>query len=473
MVIAPTSVRLRVYQVGFGDCILLTIGYPDPLADGRRERHVLIDCGTRSGARGGPSMAALVALVAEHCGGPADGHLDVVVATNRRTDHVGGFGLANADAEAHWAALQPRSILRPWTDGPAGAAAVNGDRLRTSSRRFLALLDTVADRQADVVGEFGVDGRTRAGRVGQLAELNVANRAALDMLGSWVAPDPTVWLRADDEPDIETVLPGVAIRVLGPPTLEQVPAMKSYASTSSEHWLAMTTDGLIAPELKTSTADDVWAARDEVAAPDGLGSAAWLVDKMHQGGTRQALEIVAGLDDVVDNTSLVVLVAVGDRRLLLAGDAQVENWSYVLDRALGENGRQAEPDLRDALASVDLYKVGHHGSRDGTPRRLVDLWRSERRGRKLCSVLSTKHGVLDETIEGTVPKRELVDALTTLGPVHSTAALPEGVWWFDLEARAEGKAARWTHTEGPVRKRPSPDAGDDDDDEADEDEHGV
>jgi hypothetical protein len=448
VVSAPATVRLRAYQVGFGDCLLLTIGYSGPLPDGRSERHLLIDFGTKAQAPGGPTLAKLAPRIAEHCGG----RLDVVVATHRHADHVRGFG--DAAAKKHLLPLRPSLIIRPWTDGPAQTASASGHELDASSRDFLALLDSVGGLGARVVKEFGLDGRTAAGRVGQLAELGVVNQDALDMLGTWTAPDATVWVRADDQLDTATLLPGVDIRVLGPPTLKQVPRM-SYASASSEYWLAMTREGALAPELTTVPADDARAARQEVAPPAGLGSAGWLVDKMHRAGTRQALEIVAGFDQVLNNTSVVLLVTVGDRSLLLTGDAQVENWSYPLDRALGENGRTAEPELSQALASVELYKVGHHGSRNATPRRLVGLWKSAGRERELCSVLSTRHGVFHQTVQGAVPKKELVDALKELGPVHSTDELPAGVWWFDVSASAMGKAQTWSFAPGPVISRPS------------------
>jgi hypothetical protein len=453
VVSAPVTVRLRTYQVGFGDCLLLTIGYSAPLPDGRSDRHLLIDFGAKTQAPGGPSLAKLAPRIAEHCGG----HLDVVVATHRHADHVRGFG--DAQAKEHLIPLQPSLIIRPWTDGPAKAAAVSGGKLGAASRRFLTLLDSVGRHEAGVVEEFGIK-PTSAGRVGQLAELGVANEDALNMLGMWTAPDRTVWVRADDQLDTAALLPGVNIRVLGPPTLKQVPRM-SYASSSSDYWLAMTREGVIAAELATAPADDVRAAREQVAAPGGLGSAGWLVDKMHQAATRQALEIVAGFDEVLNNTSVVLLITVGDRSLLLAGDAQVENWSYPLDRALRENGSAADAELRQALASVELYKVGHHGSRNATPRRLVSLWKSERK-RELCSVLSTKRGVFDRTVEGTVPKKELVDALMELGPVHSTHQLREGVWWFDVTASAMGKAELWSYAPGPVMSQPSPSSGKDD-----------
>jgi hypothetical protein len=347
------------------------------------------------------------------------------------------------------APLRPGLIIRPWPDGPADAE-VGGENLDSQSRGFLVLLNDVARHNATVVESFGVDGHTLAGRVGKLASFDVANQDALDMLGSWTTPDPTVWVRADQTLETDALLPGIGIRVLGPPTLQNVPDLTRYASTSTDYWLQMTREALIEPVLKPAGADEVWESCEKVGAPDGLGSAAWLVNKMHRASTKQALEIVTGFEEVLNNTSVILLVTVADRSLLLAGDAQVENWSWTLDHALGQNGKDPVPDLREALTNVDLYKVGHHGSRNASPRRLVRLWQQERAGRELCSVLSTKHGVFDQTVQGTVPKQELVNALEDLGPVRSTDRLPAGVWWFDVTTSAQGAPTTWEYAEGPV-----------------------
>ena len=48
----------------------------------------------------------------------------------------------------------------------------------------------------------------------------------------------------------------------------------------------------------------------------------------------------------------------------------------------------------DLLRGVDLYKVGHHGSRNATPRTLFNLWTEPRtRDRKMTALMSTKPGV--------------------------------------------------------------------------------
>ena len=64
-----------MYQVGFGDCFLVSVEYDAPLADGRAERHLLIDFGTSHSPREGRArgrMADVAALIEQHTGGELD-----------------------------------------------------------------------------------------------------------------------------------------------------------------------------------------------------------------------------------------------------------------------------------------------------------------------------------------------------------------------------------------------------------------
>ncbi len=88
---------------------------------------------------------------------------------------------------------------------------------------------------------------------------------------------------------------------------------------------------------------------------------------------QQLLEIVRALDDQMNNTSLILLFEVGGKKLLFPGDAQIENWSYAL------RGAPDATKIAKLLADVDFYKVGHHGSLNATPRKL--LWEAFRKGR--------------------------------------------------------------------------------------------
>ena len=79
----PTKMTLRTYQVGFGDCFLLTFHYK------KFDRHLLIDFGsTGTKTSMGPKLMNRVAAdIREQCGGK----LHAVVATHRHKDHISGF----------------------------------------------------------------------------------------------------------------------------------------------------------------------------------------------------------------------------------------------------------------------------------------------------------------------------------------------------------------------------------------------
>ena len=90
----------------------------------------------------------------------------------------------------------------------------------------------------------------------------------------------------------------------------------------------------------------------------------------------------------MNNTSVVLLIKAGDRRLLFSGDAQLESWKWIT---------QASPHAarnRTRLAKVDLYKVGHHGSRNATPKTsLYKLWAPDGGPiRPVLSLMSTREG---------------------------------------------------------------------------------
>lgn len=82
------------------------------------------------------------------------------------------------------------------------------------------------------------------------------------------------------------------------------------------------------------------------------------------------------------------------------------------------------PEWRRLLADVNLYNVGHHGSRNATPKSLWVLFRRQgdeqqpERLAMLCSTRSAKHSSAKSGTE--VPRRILVEELRAKSAFAST-----------------------------------------------------
>jgi hypothetical protein len=401
----PSAVRLRAYRVGFGDCLLLTITYGSALPDGRRARHLLVDCGTAEPAAGGPSLAQVAATVAEHC----EGRLDVVVATHRHRDHVSGFG--DLDARAVLGPLAPRVVVRPWTDMP------RRDGLDARSQEFASLLDGA---RAGALPPLAFDCDRQARLAERLVTLAQPEPEAESLLDEWGRAGRTEYATAGGTVDLGQELPAVTVQVLGPPGGEEVSALLCAARGSAESWLRLAANDRL-PSLFGQPPAGTWAEAARVLAdPGGAGAAEWLLRTLSTRPLTQGLEVVEAFGNLVHDTSAALLVTAGSRTLLLPGDARAAGWVAGLDRR---------------LADVDVYKVSRHGDRAGTPRRLLGLWR-HRAGspHPLVSVLPTEPGVVPA-----VPDDDLLSDLAALGPVHRTDQLPDRVWWLDVEAPARGR----------------------------------
>jgi hypothetical protein len=163
------------------------------------------------------------------------------------------------------------------------------------------------------------------------------------------------------------------------------------------------------------------------------GPVRWLVENLKGQRTHSVARLVRALDDALNNTSLILLLEVGGLRLLFPGDAQIENWRHTLNRL------PQDPELAAALTSVDLYKVGHHGSRNATPRSLHQLWTQRPAGApRMTALMSTRSGTHGETPATAVPRETLVAALREVADLWSTDDLPAGQAFVELVADAAG-----------------------------------
>jgi beta-lactamase superfamily II metal-dependent hydrolase len=327
------TVRVRMYDVGFGDCFLVLGGEERPW-------RMLVDCGSHisSKARHGGSISSVARSVIDDCRDP-DGvaRIDVVVATHRHYDHIAGFDLQD------WHAVEVGQVWLPWTEDPADSEA---RRIREAQARLAARLMALAS-----------SGGRRLAAARELLELvPLSNSDAMAVLHSGFSGQPERrFLAGDvDAAPIEVgAIPGLRAHVLGPARDEATirdldpPAGQSYLDLPGRP------DGGEVPLQPFR--ELAWATLPRPAHDPALR-------ELEQALGDDVFDLAASLQTAVNGTSLVLLLEIGRARLLFCGDAQWGTWRRIL----------AHGPWRELLSHTTFLKVGHHGSHNATPADLVE-----------------------------------------------------------------------------------------------------
>jgi beta-lactamase superfamily II metal-dependent hydrolase len=373
---APKKVVVRAYQVGFGDCLLLTFEY-----DAKDKRHMLIDFGTV--AWGNPRIGNK--QVADSIVQETGGKLSVVVVSHRHTDHISGLVRA-------WDTLKdlnPDLVVEPWTESPDhSVSSKERPALYVAAMKHAHAVCALA--AAEVKG-MGADASARAAAgIGLLAAAAADTKLAAELdqcLSQWGGPEGKNrrFVAKGDALELSAVLPGVKATVLGPPA-----KLRKTGRLTSEWW-PMAHAALKAPRSPKRLFPEapVYRQGEEPA------ETRWFRRRLVRARSEQLFELVSLANEEVNNTSVILLLEVGGKKLLFPGDAEGEGWQEALE---------SKKDLK-LLSDVTVYKVGHHGSRNATP---LTLWNNfKKRGRGLEAILSSKH----TSKYADVPRPTLLEAL--------------------------------------------------------------
>jgi hypothetical protein len=418
----PRSVIIRVYNVGFGDCFLLTFNYSR-----RKKRHILIDFGSSAKPRGARSdhFKRVAKNIKEVCGGK----LHVLVATHRHRDHLSGFALGSGAGSPGRVirSLEPDYVIQPWTEDPslpqdATAPPDRSDRLRgfMSSLRKMQDIAGVAASEARWMRAHKMAVADDLARdIEVYGESGISNLSAIRNLRT-MAKKRSLYVSYNRRLPLARLLPGVKLRVLGPPTLEEFEEIESQRTEdANEFWHLQKRAFRYAGDSRLMPFPDAGAYKMG-RYPAEVHP---YIRRLQAIRGQQILAIVRSLDDALNNTSLILVFEVGGQVLVFSGDAQIENWLYCLDHAR-EKTRN-----RRLVRKATVYKVGHHGSLNATPKRL--LWnefrhKSRRRSdaqrlRTLLSTMADQHGHEESNTE--VPREPLVEALGSYSNLMNTQSM--------------------------------------------------
>jgi beta-lactamase superfamily II metal-dependent hydrolase len=403
----PRRLTVRTYDVGFGDCFLLTFHYR------ARDRHVLIDFGSMRLPTGKSVKGEYLVKIAEAIKADCGGKLDAVIATHRHQDHISGFARRNGKGPGEIIrALKPTVVIQPWTEDPKAAKDATAPTRQSFAKMLLDMHD-VADQV--VAASRRLNGEAFAAVRAQLGAIGMDNIANPDAVANLQTMARNRFVHHGANAGLGRILPGVTVTVLGPPTVAQDDKIMRQRSTDPDEFWHLTGRfwGQLAltKRAHVATAKSLFPGHPTGKLPRAAG---WFRYAALREQADTLLSIVRMLDKAMNNTSVILLFEVNGKLILFPGDAQYENWMYALSKS----------EIRKTLAGVNLYKVGHHGSLNATPKTLWNGFTRRSGSRKpgrLQTLLSTKEGVHGSPDRKTeVPRRPLLRALRENSDLMST-----------------------------------------------------
>jgi len=358
-----TTVKIRMYRQGLGDCFLVTLP-----RDKGEPFYIMIDCGVIIGTQDATAkMQAVVKDIIK----TTNGHIDLLLATHEHWDHLSGF----VQAKELFSQLNIDKVWMSWAENPEDELAqkIRAERqalrmaLTSASARMR--LDGGGDSLLDSLLEFfGATGH------GTTAE-------ALEVVRHLGEPR---YCHPSDKPE-ELTGTGVRAYILGPPPDEALLKRSNPSSRRPETYsLAAVFLNQLTPELtddnRAAPFDSIWQIPTEMAQQmPFFQQHYWGVDADLPEASDQAwrridsdwLDISSSLalqlDSATNNTSLVLALELANRDVLLfAADAQVGNWLSWQDLSWAVNGETVTG--TDLLKRTVFYKTGHHGSHNATLR---------------------------------------------------------------------------------------------------------
>ena len=352
---APNGdIRIRMYDVGFGDCFLVgfpsadhrgascsstvasisraraAIRYPDVIGRYEREATSVVRPPPDRHRRGDPSPPGpRVRVRGPGCMGRRRGRRSLAP-VDRGPRRRGRPDDPQPPVEAAGAPVRPSSTARKVVSGRRRKGIVDKTSATRTPRRWPRSIGvSPVGRRATSCPRCQRTHRTRTGPIARTCRREGPH--------PWAAAQPGSGPRHE------------------PARGRSVPASGSTAASASRgRWRRCRRSG------RASVEPDDYLSR--IAPASGLEFTKIEVDQFVATAQTDALALAVSLEKAVNGTSLMLAFECGDQMLLFPGDAQWGTW----DRAI------ADPAKKRLLAATTFLKVGHHGSHNATPRRYVE-----------------------------------------------------------------------------------------------------
>jgi len=384
---APKSgITVRMYNPGFGDCLLLAFR-----AENNSAKYMLIDFGVYHTYPKGSERSK---LVAEDIAAATGGQLDFVVVTHEHTDHLFGFKYAKdvfdgIDIDQLWLA---------WTEDPASEAA---QELKREYGLKIRALKAVVAQLKPSKSQLGLalQGVMDFEMADDLSLAAAGTTKTLEYLRSKSKnkPEESKDYRRPGEMLTLPNVKGVNVYVLGPPTEKELIAkLKEKSETYFEPRLdgemaflvgALKAAGGTFPEEESLFLLSCPFDKSLEISKEGAEESEFFI--RHYGFSEKAghgpdwrriendwlataEELALDINNKTNNTSLTLAFEVTGRNrkrvLLFAADAQVGNWLSWQKLSWPTDKDDVTMGVADLLENTVLYKVGHHGSDNATLR---------------------------------------------------------------------------------------------------------
>ena len=362
---------VRAYNVGFGDCILISWDEDDGV------HHAWVDFGTHHS-----DDRTVYAGVFDDIRARTAGKVDLILISHRHLDHLEGFYYLRDRLPTDF------SIGRVWH---AHVTPAVDNQFKIAADALMQVLPRELQAAPGPIGDvyrnnLALSTKDRMDTIAALFPTTSVFQVHRQMDLTASGAKPTSWTRMEVDvlaPEQDSAL-----------YLKPIDTSLGARQALDDHFAKFVRG---AEPVRAAAMDAVPRnvdATDGDGPPDFLRLAdfARLRRQLRSGG----LDLLAAVNKSRNNTSIVSRWRWEGVTLLLTGDAELESWAVI--RGNGESFQST------------MLKVGHHGSIDASP-----AWGFERvfpTRRNTNSVVLTTNPLIFPT-GNEVPKREVVDAWTS------------------------------------------------------------